>query len=253
MVVDARVSDGAATRTVERALALLSVVCEHDEISLTEASRATGLAASTALRLLRTMEAAGYVGRDAEGSYRAGPRILQVGAGALGRNALARLAEPALDRIVAATGEAVYLSVKGPGDTAVYLATAEGTHAVRHTSWAGRSIPVEDLAVGVVLRGEVPPGEYLAQRDRREPDVTAICAPIPRLAGVVGALSILGPTYRIDEDRIREYGAILAREGVALGHALGAPPHRVVRHRAVGPAPHGPSASRLLHAQEVGS
>ena len=225
MAIDVRAADGAATRTVERALALLSEVCAHDELTLTEAARATGLPASTALRLLRTLEATGFVERDDAGWYYPGARILQIGASALGRNALVRLAEPTLDRIVAATGESVYLSVRGPHDTAVYLVMAEGTHSVRHTSWAGRTVPLDGLAVGRALRGEVPPGGFVTQRDRLEPDVTAICAPIRRLGGVVGAISILGPTYRLDDDRIARYGAILSRETTDLGALLGVPHH----------------------------
>ena len=222
MSIDVRASEGVATRTVERALALLSEVCAHEATTLTEAARATSLPASTALRLLRTMESSGFVERDADGWYFAGPRILQIGAGALNRNALVRLAEPTLRRIVDATGESVYLSVRGPDETAVYLAMAEGTYSVRHTSWAGRSVPLEGLAVGRALRGDVGPGGFVSQRDRHEPDVTAISAPIRRFGGVVGAISILGPTYRIDDAGLARYGAILHRETTALGVALGA-------------------------------
>ena len=53
-----------ATRTVERALALLSEVCAGEAVTLTECARHTGLPASTALRLLRTLESVGFVSRD---------------------------------------------------------------------------------------------------------------------------------------------------------------------------------------------
>lgn len=212
----------ASTRTVDRAIGLLSEVCAEGEITLSECARRTGLPTSTALRLLRTLEASGFVSRDAAGAYRPGSRLIQLGAAALGRQGLVRLAEPALRRIVAATGESTYLiSMAGPEDTAIYVAMVEGTHSVRHTSWVGRAVPLADLAVGAEPGGLTPAEGYVAQRGVLEPDVTAISAPIPRPGGIVGALSLLGPSYRIDDDAVRAYGRIVGREARALADRLG--------------------------------
>jgi IclR family acetate operon transcriptional repressor len=213
-----------STRTVERALALLSEVCTREAVTLTECARETALPASTALRLLRTLETAGFVTRDEAGSFRAGPVMTSLGATALGRNELARLAAPALDRIGAQTKESAYLSVRGVNDTAIYIAVVEGTHAVRHTSWIGRTVPMEGLAVGRVFSGDVPDIGYVAGRDRMEPDVTAIVAPLRFPGGIAGALSVLGPTYRIDETTMHAYGRIVADEAAALSRLLGFPP-----------------------------
>ena len=217
-VVTGRVS---STRAVERALALLSEVCTRQDVTLTECARHTSLPASTALRLLRTLESAGFVSRDEGGSFRAGPRMIQLGATAVGRNELVRLARPALDRIGTATRESAYLSIRGVGDTAVYIAQVEGTHAVRHSSWIGRAVPLEGLAVGLVLRGEIPEEGYVAGRDRLEPDVTAIVAPVRYPGGIAGALSVLGPTYRIDRATMHAYGRIVATEAAELSAQLG--------------------------------
>src|SRR5205085_9748020 len=124
--------------------------------------------ASTALRLLRTLESSGFVSRDHAGAYHPGTRIIQLGAAVLGRQSLVELAQPSLERIVEQTGESTYLVVRGPGDTALYLAMVEGTHPVRHTSWVGRAIELADLAVGAALAGDVPEDGYLAQRDSLE-------------------------------------------------------------------------------------
>jgi urocanate hydratase len=211
-----------STRTVERALGLLAAVCAHDSISLAESARQAGLPASTALRLLRTLEGAGFVARDADGAFHPGTRIIQLGASALGRQSLVQLAQPSLQRIVEQTGESTYLVVAGAGDTALFLAMVEGTHAIRHTSWVGRAIALADLAVGAALRGDVPAAGYLAQRDRLEPDITAIAAPIRRPGGIAAALNLLGPTYRIDDATAHEYGRIVSREADVIGRRLGA-------------------------------
>jgi IclR family acetate operon transcriptional repressor len=211
-----------STRTVDRALALLSEVCAGGTVTLTSCARHTGLPPSTALRLLRTLESAGFVSRDDTGSFRAGPTMIQLGANAIGRHELARLASPALDRIGARTAESAYLSIRGVNHTAVYIAVVEGTHAVRHTSWVGRAIPLADLTVAGALRGTTSPLGYLAERDRTEPDVTAIVAAVRWAGGVVGALNLLGPTYRIDEATMHAYGAIVAHEAERVGAQLGA-------------------------------
>ena len=217
-----------STRAVERALALLAEVCEHGVTTLAEAARRTQLAPSTALRLLRTLEHAGFVVRDADdASWLPGPQAIALGATVLGRSSLVRLTEPALQRIVAATGETAYLIVRGPAGTAVYVAMVEASRSIRHTSWVGRTIEADGLAVGRVLAGDVPAGEYLAERDLIEPDVTAVAAPIPRPGGVAGALNLLGPTYRIDEPAMHEFGRIVAREAAAVGRVLGAGPPAV--------------------------
>ncbi len=104
----------------------------------------------------------------------------------------------------------------------------EGTHAVRHTSWVGKAVPCADLAVGDALRGAVGPSGYVAQRDRVEPDVTAIVAPIRRPGGIAGALSLLGPTYRIDDNTMHAYGQIVSAEADALATQLDAPPRPTV-------------------------
>jgi urocanate hydratase len=212
-----------STRTVDRALELLAAVCSEGSITLSECARRAQLPTSTALRLLRTLESSGFVVRDSGGSFSAGARLIQLGAFALGRQSLVRLAEPAMRRIVAATGESTYLSITGPGDTAIYIGMVEGTHAVRHTSWVGRSVPLANLAVGRALTGSVPAVGYVAQRDRMERDVTAIAAPIRRPGGIAGALSLLGPNYRIDDRTMHAYGHIVSCEAQAIADQLGTP------------------------------
>jgi IclR family acetate operon transcriptional repressor len=217
------VAQPGSTRSVERALGLLSEVCAEGSITLSECARRAHLPASTALRLLRTLEGAGFVARGHDGAFRAGGRLIQVGAVALGRQSLVGLAEPGMARIVAATGESSYLAITGPRDTAIYIAMVEGTHAVRHTSWVGRSVLGANLAVGRALRGESTRTGYFAERDRIEPDVTAIVAAIARPGGIAGALSVLGPTYRIDDDVMRAYGEIVRIEADLIAEQLGVP------------------------------
>jgi IclR family acetate operon transcriptional repressor len=212
----------ASTRTVERALGLLAEVCAEESITLSQAARRAQLPPSTALRLLRTLESAGFVARSASGSWHAGTRVIQLGAAALGRQSLVRLGQPGLRRIVERTGESAYLAIAGPADSAVFVAMVEGTHPVRHTSWVGRAIAAGDLAVGQALHGDVGAHGYAVHRGPEEPDVTGIAAPIRRPGGIAGALNLVGPTYRIDDEKAEAFGEIVHAEADAIATQLGA-------------------------------
>jgi IclR family transcriptional regulator, acetate operon repressor len=213
-----------STRAVERAMDLLAHVCDQGEIGLAECARRSGLAPSTALRLLRTLETSSLVIRDDR-------------AAALGRQSLVGAAEPALKRIVQGCGESTYLCLPGPTGSAVYAGMVEGLHSVRHTSWIGRSIPLRGTAAGAVFRGDVPDVGYVLVRSAVEPDVTAIAAPVDRpglragpdagaeVLSAIAAISVVGPTYRIDDEQAAVIGRLVSAEAKALSQQFRVTPH----------------------------
>jgi IclR family acetate operon transcriptional repressor len=199
-----------STRTVERALALLATICERGGANLADSARDCDLAPSTALRLLRTLETTGFVSREeVGGTYRPGARLIQLGAQALSNGSLIDLAKPTMEKLVAETGESVYLSVEGHGGTALYIGIVEGTHSVRHTSWVGRTVPLGKSAAGRALRGRVPEVGYVVVERGVEADVTAIACPVHSQARVVAAMSLVVPSYRVSAGQAAEYGQML--------------------------------------------
>ncbi|GAA1822993.1 IclR family transcriptional regulator [Nesterenkonia flava] len=210
-----------STRTVERALELVAAVCERGQASLAEAARDADLPASTALRLMRTLEGQSFLTRNDDGTYRPGSRLIQLGAQAFSRQMLASLARSPMEDVVSATGESVYLSIEGHRDTALYISIVEGTHSVRHTNWVGRTIPLETSAAGQVLRDQVPEAGYVVVESSVEPDVTAISAPVRAGGRVVAALSVLVPTYRIDQTKAARFGGLLLEAAQQVSHGLG--------------------------------
>ena len=107
-------------RSVDRALDLLTAVCDHPGITLSEAARSAGLAPSSALRLLRTLTESGYLSRTPDGLYDVGPELIRVSGRVLADNSLRRLCRPTMTQLAAETGESVYLSVRHH-DRAIYL------------------------------------------------------------------------------------------------------------------------------------
>ena len=55
---------------------------------------------------------------------------------------------------------------------------------------------------------------------------TAIVAPIRSRGGVIGALSVLGPSYRIDDETMHRYGRAVAEESSRLSEQFGAGPRQ---------------------------
>jgi IclR family transcriptional regulator, acetate operon repressor len=212
-----------STRTVERALALLATICDRGGANLADSARDCGLAPSTALRLLRTLENTGFVTREELGTYRPGSRLIQLGAQALSNESLVDLAKPVMEKLVTETGESAYLSVEGHGATALYISIVEGTHSVRHASWAGRTVPLDISAAGHALRGRVPDDGYVIVERGVEADVTAIASPVHSEARIVAALSLVIPSYRLTSSEASEYGRTIASAAASLSAALSRP------------------------------
>lgn len=221
----------ATTRAADRALGLLRVVCEHDGVKLADAAKEVELSASTALRLLRTLEANGFVAKRGDGLYRPGFRMVQLGVQALSHESLVATSRAALQSLVGQTGESAYLSVAAGGDRGLYVAIEEGTHTVRHVNWVGRTFPLDGSAAGQALRGEVVPGSFAIVANGVEPDITAVAAPVMAGSKIVAALSIVAPTYRTTAGAARRLGELLAAEAARLFT------NPTVVDPAVGPAP----------------
>ena len=215
-------SGAGSARSVDRALALLIAVSETGSLSLSGAARATKVPASTALRLLRRLEAWELIPRGADGYFHTGPRLVQLSVLTMSEDSVVRVARRSLERVVSATGESAYVSAIGPGKSVLYLGQVEGTHPVRHANWIGRTVPLEGTAAGEALTGKVAHAGYVVRTVTVEPDVTAIAAPIFDGHGEIrAALSVVGPTFRLDELAADRVGALLANEAVEVSRELG--------------------------------
>jgi len=217
--MNASVKPDSTTRTAERALTLLSVVCERGAVTLGDAAKAADLSPSTALRLLRTLESTAFVRRDDSGIYRPGTAIVRLGVLALSQESLIAECREPMNRVVEQTGESAYLSVPAPGRQGLYVSIVEGTHSVRHANWVGRRFPVESSASGRVFDGEMNPGGYCVVSDGVENDVTAVAVPIKAGERVVGALSVVVPSYRVTPASVESMAQVLLAESRALYRA----------------------------------
>lgn len=217
------------SRSAERTLMLLDTVVTNGSMSLSDAAGAVDVPASTALRHLRGLVHHGYLIRDDLGRFSVGPTSIRIALAAFRSGPYARLtaaARPHLEELASLTGESAYLAVRD-GTIALYVDTVESPRAIRHVGWVGRSVPLEDTAVGVALTSEPrQPGERphaSFNTGAVESDVTAVTAPIYGLSSVLGALSVLAPADRLAGDRLDDAAVSIVDAAVNVSLALSAP------------------------------
>jgi DNA-binding IclR family transcriptional regulator len=114
--------------------------------------------------------------------------------------------------------------VFGPGSTCLYARLAESDHAIRHVSWLGKTVPLDGTAIGAALLGRCNARGYVSTRHTMEDNTTAIAAPVYwPVSTVTAALSVVGPTFRISEAKMRSIGKLLVAHAAELASELGIP------------------------------
>jgi DNA-binding IclR family transcriptional regulator len=231
------------TQTIDRAAQLLTLVLEAERPrALTELADDAALPKSTASRLLGALERQGLIQqRGRRGSFEPGPVLRRYAH----RGQLAELAQPHLEALSEASGETINLAVPTPLGVE-HLAQVESRHFLGTGQWVGRRVPYHCTAVGKVLIafGGTEPGalepltpativdpDQLATEiarvrrdgcavaiDELEVGLSSVAAPV---ADGIAALSISGPTLRLDAQRMADLKPTLIHEATALGHDMG--------------------------------
>jgi DNA-binding IclR family transcriptional regulator len=236
----------------ERAFAVLDTLADAGELGTNEIARRTGMTPSTVSRQLGTLAASGLVERvAASGRYRLGLRIVHLANALLARLDVREVARPHLVALVEATGETATLSVPGDED-AITVDFVPGTHQVQPVSRLGRPSIAHATSAGKVMLAfsgrELPEGplraytpatitdtqalaaEIAAVRERgwaravgeREPDLTAIAAPIRGSRGELDAIVALqGPSSRFDGAAIEAALPVLVERADTISRELG--------------------------------
>jgi Transcriptional regulator len=209
---------------VERALHLLLCFQTHsDGLSLTELARLTDLAPSTATRLLKVLERYEFVRRSSDRLYYLGPQTMQLGLSALNNMSLYELARPHLRSLADETGESAQLGVLKGTHTVLYVDQISSRHMVQAAPWVGRTVSLDDTAIGTAIRGHVCPAGYIATRHTIEPDVSSAAAPLyDKHNTIVGAINVIGPTYRITDEQLTRIGLCVADHARQISQHLGA-------------------------------
>ncbi|MGO9958498.1 MAG: IclR family transcriptional regulator [Solirubrobacteraceae bacterium] len=135
--------------SVARAVALLDALADSEGgLGVNELARRIDVNASTASRLLATLQDAGFVTRSDGGPYRLGLRLVTLSDRVLSQLDVRQLARPLLARLVEQTGETATLSLPGereaitvdfvPSPSSVVSMARVGRPSVPHATAAGK-------------------------------------------------------------------------------------------------------------------
>jgi DNA-binding IclR family transcriptional regulator len=213
---------------VERTLnLLLCFQVQSHGMSLTELSRLTDLAPSTTTRLLRVLERYEFVRRGPDRLYYLGPKAMQLGLSALHNMSLYEVARPHLRILAEETGESTQLGIPMGENNVLYVDQVTSPRMVQAATWVGRTVSIEDTAIGAAIQGQVTAAGYTATRHTIEPDVSSVAAPLyDKHNSIVGAINVIGPTYRISDGQLESMGQLVAEHARKISQQLGATQQR---------------------------
>ncbi|SDH26558.1 transcriptional regulator, IclR family [Alteribacillus persepolensis] len=237
-------------RTLQRAIDILYCFCaETSELTLTEVANSIGLAKSTTMRLLATLEGNGFVEKNPVTSkYKLGRQLYFIGHAAGKSIELRSAAEGAMKRLRQATNETVSIYTLD-GDYRICVQQYESMQAIKHTVPVGQKLPLARGAAGKVLLAfqsasfqarilteqerkadpdvfdkelQMIKREHIAiSTDERGEGVAAMASPIFNIEGsMAAALAVSGPKSRFPND-YENMKSLLMDAAINISHDLG--------------------------------
>ena len=247
------------TQSVSRALSLLSKLAETPEgLNLSELARRVSLAPSTAHRLLTTLQLDQFV-RFEDGRWLIGVQSFNVGQAYLRARDVSHMARPYLRMLMQETGETTNLALL-EGAELVYVAQVECPELMRALARPGAAAPWSCSAVGKSVLAFMPQDEaekiiqemdFKSYTSRSHVSAAGLMRDLARVRQqgfacddeefadglrcigapvmdknnkIVGAVSISGPSVRIAEAKLGQFGRVTMRTAKELSRALGASP-----------------------------
>lgn len=225
---------------LDKASAVLAAL-EHQPLTLAGLVTATGLARPTAHRLAVALEFHRFVGRDLQGRFVLGPRLVEL-ADAAGEDPLLSTAGPILTRLRDITGESAQL-FRRQGDVRVCVAAVERPSGLRDTVPVGAQLSMAAGSAAQVLlaweeQDRLPKllenaaftASALVQVRRRgwsqsvserEPGVASVSAPVLATGGrIIAAVSVSGPIERLTRQPGRRHAPAVMAAAERLSDVL---------------------------------
>ena len=227
--------------------------------SLAELTGVLALDKGQTYRSLKTLEEAGFLRYNDDGRFSLTPLLNVLSVAAIGGQSvsLAELSAPYLNRLAAKTGESVHLFAL-VDDRAVCVGIRESKHPVRLSAALGAAAPLhagaspkamlaflstadqgrilsqlpdypkyteQTLLDTTTLRealGQIRTQGYAVSDEDVDAGARGVGAPIFDLMGeVVGAISVGGPSHRVDDVTLRIFSTLIVQGAQAISRQLG--------------------------------
>lgn len=223
-------------KSLQKGLAVLDLIRDGGVLRTTDVAARLQIDKATASRLLQTLTRAGYATRLEDRRFGPGPKLTARRAGP-NQPRIRERARPLLDRLVQLTGETAHVAILAD-DQVLYLDRAVPETMLKVDRAAGSLGPLHCTALGKVFLAfaDVPLPAVLAPATPRTvtdaarlaaelreaasrgftaddegycPGVRCVAAPLRDGGEVVAALSLSGPTLRIDPTRLMVLGEVV--------------------------------------------
>ena len=227
-------------QSVRKAITLLRAAAEDRNANVSSLARVAGLPRATALRMIQTLEQEGFLLRvPGDDRVLLGPELLRLARHADEQLLLREVSRPVVGDLVATVRETVILSVVAPDGGLDVVSQVDAPAQLRPQSWVGQRFPLHASASGKVLlaaydderleqflrepltrftpvtitdpealRAElarVREQRFAVCRDEEEEGLSGIATGIHgRVGELLGALTLGGPTQRLDRQRGRD-------------------------------------------------
>lgn len=254
-VAEKRKSD---VQSLSRAIAILHAFNrETPELGVTEISKLVGLHKSTTFRLLSTLIAEGLVSQDPEtGRYRLGVGMLDLAGRVQVHTEVRQAARPFMQPLAQRLGATVNIAILDRGMSFNVEQAVPIGYLVVNYGWVGRRTPLHATSTGKILLAWLPAAEmhallgaplerftpntitsrrqldlelervrsagYAVGREEYEVGLNAIAAPLrDKSGGVIAALSVSGPAYRLAPESFTAAAAELTSAATTVSRQLG--------------------------------
>ncbi|MCU0889371.1 MAG: IclR family transcriptional regulator [Rubritepida sp.] len=249
--------EAGSVQSLDRAVGLLKLVAAANGLSLTELAQQSGLAPSTAYRMLTTLQAHGLLEfGEAEQLWFIGLETFRMGSAFLRRRKLAEQGRSVIQALMADSGETANLAVAAE-DGVVFVSQVETHEAIRAFFRPGTRSEYHCSGVGKAILAHLAPRALEAALGRQRlvahtpktrttraalaEDLAAIrlrgfsvddeerhlgmrcvaAAVFDENGEPVGGVSVSGPTVRLDDGRVAALGPRVAEAARQLTRAMG--------------------------------
>ena len=243
---------------MSRALDIIALVgMKKGGLGVTEIANQIDINKSSVFRTLSTLVQYGYIEQDSDtGKYKLGYKFLDISSKLLESIDLRTEAKPFLQELENRTNEVIHLVVYDQGEV-VYIEKLEGNETLRTHSKVGKRAPMHCTSVGKAILAYLPDNDvltiierkgmpchtnhtitekgalleelkqvrqrgYSLDQEENEYGITCIAAPVfDHLGNIVAAVSISGPTTRMNDDRLNALGPIMIQTSQQISVRLG--------------------------------
>lgn len=249
--------ESGGVQSVDRAIRVLEILAQRGEAGVSEVAVAIDVHKSTAFRLLGALEGRGLVEQaEDRGKYRLGFGLIPLAGAVSDRLEVTRQGREVCRRLAAELGETINVAVLQE-HRAVNVDQARGPSRISTHNWIGRLTPLHCTSSGKVLLAHLPDAERAAALgdsgmerytpytittaaelepqlegvrtaghalavEEYEVGLNAAAAPVLDRSGeVVAAVSVSGPSYRLDRPRLAALAAPLMAGAAEISRRMG--------------------------------